>query len=50
MHRYGDLLQKFVTDQLHWIHDRGHVRRVTEQNGRESQQMAARADFYRRVS
>ena len=44
MHRYGDLLREFVTDQLHWIGDRGHIRRVTEQNGRESLQMAPRAD------
>ncbi len=44
MHRYGDLLQKFVTDQLQWIGNRGHVRRVTERNGHESLQMAARAD------
>jgi predicted dehydrogenase len=44
MHLYGDLLRNFLTDQLHWVRDRGHVRRVTEQNGRESLQMATRSD------
>jgi hypothetical protein len=47
-HRYGELLRRFMTDQLDWIHDRGHIRRVTEQNGRESLQMAARADVLAR--
>lgn len=48
MNRYGDLLRGFITDQLHWIRDRGHIRRVTEQNGSESLQMAARADVLAR--
>ena len=44
MRRYGELLRLLLRDQLAWIHDRSHVRRVTEQNGRDSLAMAVRAD------
>ena len=43
MHRYGALLRAFLTDQVAWIRDRSHVRRVTEENGRESLRMAEAA-------
>ena len=43
MHRYGDLLRAMLADQIAWIQSRGHVRRVTEQNGRDSLAMAASA-------
>jgi len=35
-HCYGDLLRAMLADQLAWIRDRTHVRRMTEQNGRDS--------------
>lgn len=44
MHRYGRLLQALLADQLAWIRDRGHPRRVTEQNGRNSLAMAQEAN------
>jgi predicted dehydrogenase len=40
MHRYGDLLQALLRDQIAWIRDRSHVRRITEANGRESLALA----------
>ena len=30
MHRYGELVRSLLVDQLAWIEDRGHVRRLTE--------------------
>ena len=33
MHRYGELVRDLLADQLAWIEDRRHVRRITEQNG-----------------
>jgi len=44
MHRYGQLLRSLVADQVAWIRDRGHARRLTEQNGRDSLAMALAAD------
>lgn len=43
-HRYGELLRLMMTDQLAWIRDRSHVRKVTEANGRESLALACVAD------
>ncbi len=40
MHRYGELLRALLADQLTWIGNRSHHRRVTEQNGRNSLAMA----------
>lgn len=36
MRRYCSLLRDFFTDQIAWIRDRSHVRKITEQNGRDS--------------
>lgn len=36
MHRYGDLLRALLSDQIAWIKDHNHARRITEQNGRDS--------------
>lgn len=33
---YSDLLRRFARDQIAWIRDRRHCRRVTEKNGRDS--------------
>lgn len=44
MHRYGQLLRTMLSDQLAWIADRSHQRRVTEENGRESLAMAIEAN------
>jgi predicted dehydrogenase len=44
MHRYGDLVRALLADQLAWIANRRHVRRITEQNGRDALAMAAEAD------
>jgi hypothetical protein len=43
MHRYGDLLRALLADQLAWVRDRSHQRRVSEQNGRDSLAMAVAA-------
>ena len=43
-HRYGELLRAFLTDQLAWIRDRSHGRKITERNGRESLAVAQAAD------
>lgn len=43
MHRYGRLLRALLTDQLAWISNRQHDRRITEQNGRDSLAMAVKA-------
>ncbi len=34
--RYGELLRAMMTDQIAWIFDRSHARKITEQNGRDS--------------
>jgi predicted dehydrogenase len=44
LHCYGDLLRAMLADQMAWIADRSHVRRITEANGRDSVAMAERAD------
>ena len=43
MRRYCELLRAFFGDQLAWLQDREHVRKVTERNGRDSLAMAAAA-------
>jgi predicted dehydrogenase len=42
--RYNELLRAFMTDQITWIRDRNHVRRISEQNGRDSLAVACAAD------
>ncbi len=44
MYRYGELLRALFQDQVAWIRNREHERRVTEQNGWESLAMALQAD------
>lgn len=41
---YCELLRGFMADQAAWMRDRGHARRTSEQNGRESVVMACAAD------
>jgi predicted dehydrogenase len=43
-HRYGELLRAFLADQLAWIRDHSHQRRITEKNGRDSLITACAAD------
>ena len=43
MTRYGELVRALMEDQLEWIADRSHQRRITEANGRESLRMAVTA-------
>lgn len=43
MHRYGELLRSVMRDQIRWIYDRSHQRKLTEQNGRDSLALAVRA-------
>jgi predicted dehydrogenase len=43
MHTYGELLRNLLRDQIQWIHDRTHKRKLTEQNGRDSLAMAVQA-------
>ena len=43
MPRYGELLRAMISDQIEWIRDPNHLRRVTEQNGRSSLAMAVTA-------
>jgi hypothetical protein len=45
MHRYGELVRSLFADQLAWIEDRRHSRRVTEQNGRDALAVAVAADL-----
>lgn len=44
MHRYGELLRAMMRDQVAWIRDRRHVRKITEENGYGSLSMAVSAD------
>ncbi len=44
MHRYGELLRAMLRDQIAWIRDPNHPRRITEQNGYDSLKMAVDAD------
>lgn len=41
---YCELLRAFMTDQVAWIRNRGHSRKTTEKNGRDSVAMACTAD------
>ena len=43
LHRYGALLRSFLADQVAWIRDPSHPRRVTEENGRASLAAAVEA-------
>ncbi len=43
MQRYAEILQGMIQDQIAWIRDRGHPRRITEDNGRNSVAMAVAA-------
>jgi predicted dehydrogenase len=43
MHRYGELLRSVMRDQIRWIYDRTHARKLTEQNGRDSLALAVQA-------
>src|SRR5436190_13234683 len=43
MTRYGELLRDMLRDQIRWIHDRTHIRKLTDENGRESLAMAVDA-------
>jgi predicted dehydrogenase len=43
MHRYGELLREMLRDQIRWIYDREHVRKLTDENGRESLATAVEA-------
>jgi predicted dehydrogenase len=43
-HRYGELLRAIMTDQVAWIRDHSHVRKITEANGRDSLAVACAAD------
>jgi len=44
MHRYGELLRAVLADQVAWIRDRSHARRLSERNSRDSLAMALAAD------
>ncbi|MEJ5296267.1 MAG: hypothetical protein WHT28_13590, partial [Fimbriimonadales bacterium] len=43
MHLYGQLLRAMLTDQLAYLENPQHVRRITEQNGVNSLRMAVAA-------
>lgn len=43
MRRYCELLRALFTDQLAWLRDRSHIRKITERNGRDSLVMAETA-------
>jgi len=43
MHRYGELLRSVMRDQVRWIYDRTHERKLTEKNGRDSLALAVQA-------
>ncbi len=43
-HRYDELLRAVMADQLAWIGDRSHRRRISEENGRDSLAIARAAD------
>jgi predicted dehydrogenase len=42
--RYGELLRALLADQLAWVRDPTHQRRITENNGRDSLAVACEAD------
>ncbi len=41
--RYCELLRDLFSDQLAWLHNRDHVRKITERNGRDSLALAETA-------
>ena len=43
MHSYGELLREMLRDQVRWIYNRHHTRKLTHQNGRDSLAMAVEA-------
>jgi predicted dehydrogenase len=43
-HRYGELLRAIMTDQVAWMRDHSHARKITEANGRDSLAAACAAD------
>jgi predicted dehydrogenase len=43
MRRYCELLRALFADQMAWLNNRTHVRRITERNGRDSLAMAVAA-------
>ncbi len=43
-HRYGELLRAMMADQIAWIRDHSHRRRINDENGRESLAFAIEAD------
>lgn len=43
-YRYGQLIRSLVEDQIKWIRDKSHIRKVSEENGRNSLAMAIEAD------
>jgi predicted dehydrogenase len=43
-HRYGALLRTLLADQIAWMRDHSHPRRITEENGRNSLALALEAD------
>jgi hypothetical protein len=49
-HVYGQLLRDMFADQMAWICDRSHVRRITSANGRNSVAVAQEADRLARRS
>jgi len=49
MHIYGELLRALMRDQLQWIEDRNHCRKVTEKNGVNSVATAYEADRIARM-
>ena len=46
-HRYGELLRALMADQVAWIRDRSHRRKIDESHGRDSLAMAVAADRMR---
>lgn len=50
MRRYCELLRDLFTDQLAWLRDRSHARKITERNGRDSLAMAEAATGLAMVS
>jgi predicted dehydrogenase len=44
-HRYGELLRAIMADQVAWIRDGAHARKITGENGRDSLAVAAAADL-----
>jgi predicted dehydrogenase len=43
-HRYGELLRAVLADQLAWVRDHSHPRKISETNGRDSLATACDAD------